>query len=176
MQPPFPRPAKACAALPLCRQCIKHAEAPCGLRRMFYLLIPATMTLAFMPLTADFSADSYNTTILGTLYNYSHAVLYQVYEIRLLPVAALALMAASFAVLLLKKREPVAWSKFLFAAGMGPLGFSLMRLFIYAPYHANQVWFAFWEEITELLFVVGVAVILWLFRKGLFAGPADAGD
>jgi len=147
-----------------------------GLRRMFYLLIPATMTLAFMPLTADFSADSYNTTILGTLYNYSHAVLYQVYEIRLLPVAALALMAASFAVLLLKKREPVAWSKFLFAAGMGPLGFSLMRLFIYAPYHANQVWFAFWEEITELLFVVGVAVILWLFRKGLFAGPADAGD
>jgi rhodanese-related sulfurtransferase len=168
--------AKACAALPLCRQCIKHAEVPCGLRRLFYLLIPATMVLAFMPLTAGFPADSYNTTILGTYYNYSHPVVYQVYEIRLLPILALALMAASLAVLLLKKREPVAWSKLLFAAGMGPLGFSLMRLFIYAPYHTNQVWFAFWEEITELLFVIGVAVVLWLFRKALFAGHADAGE
>jgi len=168
--------ARPCAALSLCRQCIKHADVACGLRRLFYLLIPATMVLAFMPLTAGFPADSYNTTILGTYYNYSHPVAYQVYEIRLLPVLALALMAASLAVLLLKKREPVAWSKLLFAAGMGPLGFSLMRLFIYAPYHANQVWFAFWEEITELLFVIGVAVVLWLFRKALFAGHADAGE
>ncbi|MCX5670009.1 MAG: rhodanese-like domain-containing protein [Planctomycetota bacterium] len=164
--------AKTCAALPLCRQCIKHADVPCGLRRMFYLLIPATMVLACMPLTADFSADSYNTTILGTYYNYSHPIVYQVYEIRLLPVLALVLMAVSLAVLLLKKHEPVAWSKLFFAAAMGPLGFSLMRLFIYAPYHTNQVWFAFWEEITELLFVSGVAVVLWLFRKGLFADHA----
>jgi len=61
--------AKTCAALPLCRQCIKHADVPCGLRRMFCLVIPATMVMACMPLTAIFSADSYNTTILGTYYN-----------------------------------------------------------------------------------------------------------
>jgi hypothetical protein len=134
------------------------------------------MVMAFMPLTAGFSADSYNTTILGTYYNYSHPIVYQIYEIRLLPVLALMLMAVSLAVLLLKKREPVAWSKFFFAAAMGPLGFSLLRLFIYTPYHENQVWFAFWEEITELLFVVGVAAVLWLFRKGLFAHGADTGE
>jgi rhodanese-related sulfurtransferase len=168
--------ARPCAALSLCRQCIKHADVACGLRRLFYLLIPATMVMACMPLTVAFSGDSYNTTILGTYYNYSHPIVYQIYEIRLLPVLALLLMAVSLAVLLLKKHEPVAWSKFFFAAAMGPLGFSLLRLFIYAPYHENQVWFAFWEEITELLFVVGAAAVLWLFRKGLFADHADASE
>jgi rhodanese-related sulfurtransferase len=160
---------ETCAALPLCRACVKYAAVPCGLRRMFYLLIPATMVLAGMPLVAGFSTVSYNTLILGTPYNYSHPVLYQIYEYRLLPAAALGLMALSLAALALKKQNAVEWSKLLFAAGMGALGFSLLRLFIYAPYAENQVWFAFWEEITELLFIVGVVAVLWIFRKGLLA-------
>jgi rhodanese-related sulfurtransferase len=169
--------AKTCAALPLCRECIKHnLGVPCGLRRMFYMMIPAAIIMAFMPLTAPFQTDSYNTEILGTFYNYSHPVIYQVYEIRLLPVAAIALMVVSLGALIFMAGDAVAWSKFFFAAGMGALGFSMLRLFILAPYHDNQVWFTSWEELTELLFVVGVAVVLWLFRRGLFAPAPPDGE
>jgi len=141
---------------------------PCGLRRTFYVLIPATIVLAFMPLLAQPVTASYNTHILGTFYNYSHPVIYQIYEIRYLPLAAIAALTASLLVLLLKKTDPVSWSKMLFAVGMGALGFSLMRLFILAPYSNNQVWFVFWEEITELMFVAGAGIVLWIFRPGLF--------
>jgi rhodanese-related sulfurtransferase len=159
---------ETCAALPLCRKCIKYADVTCGLRRTFYVLIPATIVLAFMPLLAQPVISSYNTKILGTFYNYSHPAIYQIYEIRYLPVAAIAALTASLLVLLLKKTDPVSWSKMLFAVGMGALGFSLMRLFILAPYGDNQVWFVFWEEITELMFIAGAGIVLWIFRPGLF--------
>lgn len=160
---------ETCAALPLCRKCIKYTDAPCGLRRTFYVLIPAAMILAFMPLLADLETPSYNTRILGTPYNYSHPVVYQVFETRYLPVVAILLFGASLVVLLVKRADPVFWSKLLFAAGMGALGFSLLRLFIFAPYKDEQVWFVLWEEMTELMFVAGAAIVLWIFRHGLFA-------
>jgi hypothetical protein len=37
-----------------------------------------------------------------------------------------------------------------------------------AVYRDNLVWFAAWEEVTELLFVVAAGLILWFFRHGLF--------
>jgi len=32
------------------------------------------------------------------------------------------------------------------------------------------MWFAAWEETTELLFVISVGFTLWVFRDGLFGG------
>jgi hypothetical protein len=29
------------------------------------------------------------------------------------------------------------------------------------------VWFTFWEEVTELIYVCGAAYVLWLFRASL---------
>ena len=55
-----------------------------------------------------------------------------------------------------------------FAAGAGPLGFGMLRSTLTALYGANLVWFAFWEEATELMFIVGVCFILWVFRQSLF--------
>ena len=166
-----------CAALPLCHSCIKYSEVPCGLRRMFYILIAAPIILAFVPLTAQLHPFSYNTNIVGTFYNYSHPVIYQLFEIRYLPIAAIVLLTASLLALIFAKRHEIVWPKILFSGGMGALGFSLMRLFLYAAYSQNQVWFAFWEEMTELVFVIGVGITLWIFRRGLLperkAGRAD---
>ena len=39
-----------------------------------------------------------------------------------------------------------------------------------AAYDNNRVWFLFWEEATELVMVVGVCGLLWVFRRGLFPG------
>ncbi len=79
-----------CAALQLCRRCIKYDDVPCGLKRMFYVAIPATIVIAFMPLCASLKITAYNTRILGTLYTYVHPFVYQVFEARLCPIAGSA--------------------------------------------------------------------------------------
>ncbi len=157
-----------CAFLHLCGRCIKHTDAPCGLRRLFLLLLPAAAIVATIPLSAPYQTDAYTTRILGTPYAYVHEVIHQMYEIRFLPVLAILFFTASFGVLWLYERHPVSLSKILFAAGVGALGFSFFRLILQATFHQNQVWHAFWEEISEFLFTAFVAAILWIFRQQLF--------
>jgi rhodanese-related sulfurtransferase len=162
-----------CGALGLCQRCIKHADVPCGLRRMFQFLIPAMMIVALAPLSAALIPVSYNTTILGSYYNYSHPVVHLVFEERYLPLVAFVLLGISLAVLR-QKQDPMLWSKLFFAAGTGALGFSFLRMGLYHCYRDNLVWFATWEEITEVLFILGVALVLWTFRQALFAEPRTA--
>ena len=164
-------PDERCAAIPLCRGCIKYQDAPCGFRRLFLLLLPAFMVLSLLPLCATFVTTSYNTRILGTPYNYTHAVVHQLYEIRFLPVVAVVLFGASFGVLRFAERYPIPWSKMFFAAASGAISFSLFRAFLLGPFQENLVWFAFWEEATEFLYVAGAAAVLLVFRQGIFARP-----
>jgi rhodanese-related sulfurtransferase len=174
-------PDARCAAAGLCRRCVKHTEAPCGLRRVFQFLIPAMMLVALIPLCAELVPVSYNTRIFGTFYNYSHPMVHQVFEIRYLPVAAFVLLGISLAALLTWERArgsstTMLWSKIFLAAGVGAMGFSFFRLFLVQCYRDNLVWFGAWEEITELLFIVGVAVVLWIFRDSLLPGWARRVD
>jgi rhodanese-related sulfurtransferase len=161
-------PQLHCVALGLCGKCIKHAEVPCGLKRMFLLLIPAVLLLCPFPLTADFVTTSYNTKIFGTFYNYSHPVSYQIFEIRYLPVVAFVLFFISWVILISNKKNAIEWSKLIFAAGVGALGFCFFRLILVQIFHDHLSWFEAWEEITEFLFIISLSVILWLFRQGLF--------
>lgn len=161
-------PDQKCAALGLCRACFKYTHVPCGLKRLFLYLTPACIILCFMPLTAEPHAVSYNTRIMGVLYNYSHPTVDQLYEIRCCPVFAIPLFTVAFLILLLKKEDPVSPSKVFFAAGMGYLGFAFFRLFLFTPYRDDLIWFVLWEEITEMIYVVGVGFVLWVFRDGLF--------
>ncbi|MFI5379297.1 MAG: rhodanese-like domain-containing protein [Tepidisphaerales bacterium] len=171
----YSAPTDRCAFLHLCGRCIKHTDAPCGLRRLFLLLLPAAAVVATVPLSAPYRTDAYNTRIFGTTYAYLHEVIHQMYEIRFLPVLAVVLFAASFLVLWLFERHPVGLSKILFAAGVGAMGFSFFRLILQAAFHQNQVWHTFWEEITEFLFTALAAATLWIFRERLFE-PSRPGD
>ena len=56
-------PDRRCAALSLCGKCIKHDDVPCGLKRIFYVLIPAVMVVAVMLPTADWQDTAYNTLV-----------------------------------------------------------------------------------------------------------------
>jgi rhodanese-related sulfurtransferase len=156
-----------CALLSLCRRCIKYDQAACGLRRLFLFTIPAAAVMACLPLMADFRLTAYQSDILGASVCYSHTAPSQIFEIRLCPILALVLFAAAWLVLLLKRHDPLPLSKVLFSAGLGALGFSLVRLFLVAVFSDDLMWFETWEEWTELLFVLGVAVVLWIFRAGL---------
>lgn len=159
---------KKCAAIGLCRKCIKYENVPCGLKRTFFMIIPAMILLAFMPLFADWHTESYNTLIFKTPYNYSHLLVYQQFERLFCPLAAIILFLISFFVLFLKKTEPIAAAKIFFAGGLGALGFGMMRTLLIGFYSDNLVWSNVWEEGTELLFILGICFVLWIFRHGLF--------
>jgi rhodanese-related sulfurtransferase len=166
-------PHQTCAAAMLCRGCIKHAAVPCGLRRIFLLLVPAAVVLSLIPFTGEFHLTTYNTRILGGAYTYIHPVVHQIYEARCLPALAAVLFLVALGVLLRYERYPVPWSKTLFAAGMGALGFSYFRFGLLAAFHDGPVWFSAWEEITELLYIGTVAGMLWVFRRGLFGASGQ---
>jgi rhodanese-related sulfurtransferase len=158
-----------CAALALCRACVKYGDNPCRLKQMFYFVIPACAILAAIPFSSAVKAVSYNTHIWGTFYNFSHSVLYQIYEIRYCPFFAIILYLISFLVLRFKTSDAIEWAKIFFAAATGAIGFGLFRLILFSLHSDNQIWFNFWEETTELIFVAGVCFVLWAFRKVLFA-------
>jgi len=163
-----------CVMMGLCCGCDKRGDVECALRKLFLLLVPATALLAIMPLCARFCPVAYNTRVLGLLHSYRHPVVHQLYELRYLPVAAVILLAGSFLVLWLVERRPVPYSKILFSAALGAMGFSLLRLMLVAPFADNQVWFAFWEETTELLYIGVVGAVLVFFRRGLLAESQPA--
>ncbi|MBI4329738.1 MAG: hypothetical protein HY673_00470 [Chloroflexi bacterium] len=162
----FSNPEKKCAALSLCRRCAKYVDAPCALKRLFYFIIPVFVALAFIPLLATPRAASYSVDILGTVYSYAHPVAYQVFELRYSPVYAILLLAASLLVLIATRGKRTGLSKVLFAAGMGPLGFSFLRLIFVSTYRDSLVWLTFWEELTELVYISGIAFALWAFYRG----------
>jgi rhodanese-related sulfurtransferase len=157
-----------CAALSLCRACLKYAPAPCGLKRLFTVMIPAFMLLSLMPWCASLSLTSYDTNILGTVHNYCHMVSAQLFEYRFCAGLALLLFTVSWLVLLFKRHQPVAVSKVLFAAALGPLSFGMLRMFFVSTFTDNLMWFDVWEELTELLFIVSIGLVLWVFRDALF--------
>jgi hypothetical protein len=159
-----------CSALSLCRTCIKHADVPCRLVRVFKLLIPATLVVAIMLPSTTLKSVAYDTNILGSLVHFAETPADQLFEIRYCPALAILLLTVSWLVLLFKREEPVPLSKVLFAAAMGPLGFGFMRLFLSAAYQDDLILYVVWEELTELVFAVGVLFILRVFRRALLAG------
>jgi rhodanese-related sulfurtransferase len=161
-------PGQKCTALMMCRACIKYGKNPCRLKQMFYFIIPACVVLAAIPFSSPVRAVAYNTHIWGTFYSFSHSVFYQIFEIRYCPIFAIVFYLISLLVLRFKKNEAIEWAKIFFAAASGSLGFGMFRLVLFSLYSENQVWFNFWEEATELIFVAGACFVLWSFRKSLF--------
>jgi hypothetical protein len=166
-----------CAALSLCRSCIKYADVPCGLRRLFSFLIPSLAVIGLMLPSAAPKPFSYRVNILNSPQEFSTPLWSQLFEGQYCAWIAIALLLTSWIVLSFKRTEPVAAAKVLFAAAMGPLGFGLMRFFLRTVYRDNLPWANIWEELTELIFVGGVGLVLWLFRGALFreAPSASAG-
>ncbi|MFV2067916.1 MAG: rhodanese-like domain-containing protein [Pirellulales bacterium] len=160
-------PARRCAALALCVDCIKHGDHPCGLTRLFYLIIPVLLTVSLMLPMADWQDTSYNTLVFGQVYNYAHLRVHQQVENWYCAAGAIVMFATSLAILAWKRENAVGVAKITFSAGAGALGFGMFRMVLGGAYDQNRVWYLWWEEITELLFVVAVAVVLWVFRRSL---------
>jgi rhodanese-related sulfurtransferase len=163
---------RKCALLEQCGVCIKQADVSCAVRRLYLLATVVFALLSLMPLAADYHGITYNTEILGADYSYTHPAIYQIFEVRYCPVIALIFFAAGLATFYLRKADPLPFAKTLLASGLGFLGFSMFRLVLFQVYQDNLTWFVFWEEVTELIYVTGVGVTLWIFRGKLFREEA----
>jgi hypothetical protein len=144
---------------------------------MFSFILPALIVVSMMLPCAEVRPMSLRTHILDSAQDFANPVWSQLFEGHYCAWLAATLLLVSWGVLLFKRHEPVATAKLFFAAAMGPLGFGFMRLFLRTAYRDNPAWANIWEELTELLFVAGVGLTLWLFRSGLFreesANPPD---
>jgi len=158
-----------CALVGVCKGCAKYRPGSCLLRRLFQWSLPLVAVVALMPFNAQPRPISYNVDVFGFLRNLSHPLPIQLYEIRFSPLAALFLLAASWICLTFYGHTPrgMLFSKVFLAGALGYLGFAFMRLAFFTFYWDNLVWFVFWEELTELVLVVGIIVVVWLLRPEL---------
>ncbi len=169
----YSAPKERCAALPLCQACIKYADTPCKLRQLFGVMFPALFCVAAIPLCAKLQVTAYHASVLGSMCVFAQPMSCQLFECRYCPLLAMGLLAASWLALQFKRENPVALAKILLAAAIGPMSFGLLRLFLFATFRDNLIWFDVWEEITELIFTAATAYLLWIFRRSLFAKPAQ---
>jgi rhodanese-related sulfurtransferase len=164
----FSQADKHCAMLPVCGPCVKYQEMRCGIRRIAQFLCVALIVLAIIPLLSPFSYTAYNTQIGPVNHYYVRPMVHQWFEARYSPFAAIILIGLALLVMQLTPRttlHPLA--RVLFCAGAGFFGFGLFRVTLGLVYAEALVWATFWEELTELMFVVAVIYILWIFRRTL---------
>lgn len=159
----------ACAALKVCGRCTRHEAAGCKARAVTRFLLPAAAILAAIPFLAPLEPQAYAVSIFGFPYSYARLEPYEFYERRALPAMAMLSFVVALIPLLRKGEPPLPLITRLFAsAGLGALGFSMFRVTLDAVFVGNLVWFEFWEEATELIFIAAVAFTLWQFRHAVF--------
>ncbi len=163
---------KKCAFLSLCPSCGKKSDGVCGVERVFKMLLVTLLVAVPISFCSRPSMVSYNTRILLSAYNFSHAAVYQIYESRCCPAMAMFFLGWSLVVLVRGRDGRLRLAKVLFSAGMGAFGFGVFRVILFGLFKDNLVWFSCWEEITELILAGAVAYVLFVFRGKLLAGPA----
>lgn len=158
----------ACEALRVCGQCTRHKAEGCKARSVAQFVIPLLAALIFIPYLSPLQPDAYAVSIFGFPYSYTRLGVYEIYERRVLPLLALALFALAWLPLLKKGEPPIPFlTKVLTSAGLGALSFSFFRVALNAIFVDSLVWFEFWEEATELMFVAAVGFVLLQFRHSL---------
>ncbi len=158
----------ACQALSVCGVCTRHASAGCKARTFARFILPILAILTFIPILAPLQPDAYAVSIFGFPYSYARLGIYEFYERRILPLLAMLVLTLAYTPLLRKGEPPIPFStKAFMSAGLGALSFSFFRVALNSVFAGNLVWFEFWEEATELIFVGAIAFALWQFKISL---------
>ncbi len=165
----FSGETSACALLRLCGQCWKQNDVPCGLKRLFLFAAPTLAVIALMPLTAPLKPSHCTLLVFGVETHFVFSTAVMQWELRLYPILAAVLLMGSLLFLLFSRdgRAGVKRAQVPFFTGLGFMLYSLFRFFLLYGYDSLPHWVNFWEELTELMTIIGVYVILLVFRKQL---------
>ena len=168
--------AEGCRLGALCGGCMQGRSASnCGVRRMLRLGLPFLILIAAMPLTGSYHPDRYFSEIVGTRYVYMHDWPHQQYEMRFLPIAAMALLALAW-LTAGRERHPLPNTRLLVAGGVGAMGFSFFRWMLLSAFAQDQIWFVVWEELTELAAILALLALLHTFKLRISSRPNPASE
>ncbi|MCC6298649.1 MAG: hypothetical protein IT314_05085 [Anaerolineales bacterium] len=140
-----------------------EGKRPAG-NKLRFITLPLA-ALAFLPLLSPLQTDAYAANIFNFPYSYLRLEVYQLNERRVLPLLALIAFGIAFFSIRQRHESFSFSSKFFLCAGAGALGFSFFRVALNILFAETLVWFEFWEETAELIFVGAIARMLWRNRR-----------
>ncbi len=138
-----------------------------GLSGFLRRSIPVAIVAATIPMCVPMRLEAYRAEVFGQVVVLGDSLVQQYHSFRYLPVVGILLLGCSLAATV-GGRDWAVDSKALFCAGVGALGFALLRVVLFVPFAHNPVWYRLWEEMAGgayLLVVVGI----WGMRKGEMA-------
>ncbi len=170
-------PDSKCSFVKLCGSCIKYNDVKCKMKSFYQLLLFIFILICFIPLTTDYNLHGYTTKIYGEEYFYAQLKIYQIFENVFCPINAILLFILSLISLKFIKTQIIPFqSQIFFAGGAGLILFGLFRLIILQIFHSNLVWYGFWEEFTEFLFISFILFVLYIYKKTLFGDEIKTFD
>jgi len=129
--------------------------------------LPILAALSFIPILSPLQSEAYAVSIFNFSYSYIRLDFYEIYERRMLPILAIVAFIVTYFSLFRKSESISFFTKVFLCAGLGALSFSFFRVVLNAIFVNNLVWFEFWEEAAELMFVGTVGFILWRYKTHL---------
>ncbi|HET8542801.1 MAG TPA: rhodanese-like domain-containing protein [Anaeromyxobacter sp.] len=160
-------PDHGCAIQRFCGRCWKRDPVRCGLHDLMIPVVIGLAVVALMPLSAPLRPTMFRTEVFGSAADYGEPILNHLVELRLYPVLGALLFLATLPFLLrggpgsLRRAEPV------FYAALGFTLYPALRHLLVNAYRERLHWSDFWEELTELLAMVTLGLLLWIFRGQL---------
>ncbi|MCP4217135.1 MAG: hypothetical protein GY765_20985 [bacterium] len=160
-----------CAMQKLCGRCWKHENISCGMQRLFIFAVPCFLFISLLPLTAPLKPMSYCMRVLESETEFVFSPVVMFWELRVFPLLAVVLFLVSL-FFLLRGRVGMKRAEVVFFIGFGFMLYSLFRFFLLYSFEGLPHWANFWEEVTELMTMVGLGVFFLVFRSqlGLFPG------
>ncbi len=160
--------SKRCSLVPLCSSCSYSKGKRCRVESLQQIISMACIIVALIPLTMSITHTSYTAIVFGEPYFYSHAALYQLHELRVLPIIAIVLFITSLLFSYIGQEKYRRLTDDLCAFGLGVIGFMIFRVALYGLFFSDISYFNFWEEGTELLFIIFIFIYMWIFHNGLY--------
>ncbi|MBI2570162.1 MAG: hypothetical protein HYV63_24430 [Candidatus Schekmanbacteria bacterium] len=158
--------SRVCSFQRLCSVCTKRDNVPCGLHKLFLFAAGSLPVLALMPLSVPLVPAHRVVWVFGTAVRFDLSMPVLIAELRAYPlIAVVALLTA--AVRAWPGHHAAAAARWPFFLGFGLLSYALFRFVLVAAYRDQPHWANFWEEATELLVILAVAVCLWTFGRQL---------
>lgn len=153
---------KKCALLFFCKYCYKNHPVSCTARQIYQFAIPGLLLLCLLPASGELGGYFITSNILGTEAVFGHSLAQQVMETIIFPSAAAIFFLATLIILIRNKEEGLVNAKKMLSAGIGALGFSLMRFTIFWSFKSSPLWADTWEELTEFIFVSFMLYLVFL--------------
>jgi hypothetical protein len=162
----FTGPEDRCVLQRFCGRCWKREAVSCGPHRLFIFVAPALAVIALMPLDTPLQPVHFVSRVGTSDVIYGMPVFNQILEFRVYPIVACLLMLGTVWSLLggvagVRRAERP------FFLGLGVMAFSVFRFLLLHAYRDIPPWSDFWEEVTELVAVLGAGLLLSVFRRQL---------